>query len=39
MLEVECLVKRIAYEVSEQQKIELRTPLTHNIEVDNKLLS
>lgn len=39
MLEVECLVKRIAYEVSEDQKIELRTPLTHNIEVDNKLLN
>jgi small-conductance mechanosensitive channel len=38
MLEVECLVKRIAYEVAEEQKIELQTPLTHNI-IDNKFLS
>jgi small-conductance mechanosensitive channel len=38
MLEVECLVKRIAYEVAEEQKIELQTPLTHNI-IDNKLLT
>lgn len=37
MLEVECMVKRIAYEVAEQQGIELGTPLTHNIEVNNKL--
>jgi len=37
MLEVECMVKRIAYEVAEEQKIELQTPLTHNI-IDNKLL-
>ncbi len=36
MLEVEYLVKRIAYEVAEEQKIELQTPLTHNI-IDNKL--
>lgn len=39
MLEVECLVKRIAYEVSEEQKIELQTPLTHNIDLDNRLAS
>jgi small-conductance mechanosensitive channel len=38
MLEVECLVKRIAYEVAEEYKIELQTPLTHNI-IDNKSLS
>ncbi|MBL1142661.1 MAG: mechanosensitive ion channel [Proteobacteria bacterium] len=31
MLEVECLVKRIAYELAEEQKIELQTPLTHSI--------
>lgn len=35
MLEVECLIKRIAYEVAEEHNIELQTPLTHNI-VDNK---
>jgi hypothetical protein len=38
MLEVECLIKRVAYEVAEEQKIELQTPLTHNI-IDNKLLT
>ncbi len=38
MLEVECMVKRIAYEVAEEQRIELQTPLTHNI-IDNKLLA
>jgi small-conductance mechanosensitive channel len=37
MLEVECLVKRIAYELAEEQKIELQTPLTHSI-MDNKSL-
>lgn len=31
MLETECLVKRIAYELSEKQGIELQTPLTHSI--------
>ncbi len=36
MLEVECLVKRIAYELAEEHKIELLTPLTHNL-IDNKL--
>lgn len=38
ILEVECLVKRIAYELAEKQKIELQTPLTHNI-IDNKTLT
>jgi small-conductance mechanosensitive channel len=37
MLEVECLIKRIAYEVAEEQKIELQTPLTHSI-IENNLL-
>jgi len=36
MLEVECLVKRIAYETAEEQKIELQTPLTHNIDLGNR---
>ncbi len=35
MLEVECLIKRIAYEVAEEHKIELQTPLTHSL-IDNK---
>ncbi len=37
MLDVECLIKRVAYEVAEEHKIELQTPLTHNI-IDNNLL-
>lgn len=39
MLTVECLVKRIAYETAEEQNIELKTPLTHNIDIDNRLSS
>jgi small-conductance mechanosensitive channel len=39
MLDVECMVKRIAYELAEAQKIELQTPLTHNIDLDNRLSS
>lgn len=31
MLETECLVKRIAYELAEKQCIELQTPLTHSL--------
>ena len=31
MLETECLVKRIAYEMAEKQSIELQTPLTHSL--------
>jgi small-conductance mechanosensitive channel len=37
MLETECLVKRIAYEVAEEYEIELQTPLTHSI-MENKSL-
>jgi small-conductance mechanosensitive channel len=36
MLEVECLVKRIAYETAEEHQIELQTPLTHNIDLDKR---
>jgi len=35
MLEVECLIKRIAYEVSAEHNIELQTPLTHSL-IDSK---
>jgi small-conductance mechanosensitive channel len=38
MLETECLVKRIAYEVAEEYQIELQTPLTHSI-MENKSLT
>ena len=38
ILKAVCLVKRIAYEIAEEHKIELQTPLTHNIELDKKLL-
>ena len=31
MLEAECMVKRIAYELAEKQGIELQTPLTHSL--------
>jgi small-conductance mechanosensitive channel len=31
MLETECMVKRIAYDLAEKQSIELQTPLTHSI--------
>jgi small-conductance mechanosensitive channel len=31
MLETECLVKRIAYELAEEHSIELQTPLTHSL--------
>lgn len=36
MLETECLVKRIAYELAEKQNIELQTPLTHSL-LNNRL--
>ncbi len=36
MLEVESLVKRIAYETAEEQNIELQSPLTHNIDLDKR---
>jgi small-conductance mechanosensitive channel len=38
MLEAECMVKRIAYELAEQHKIELQTPLTHNV-MNSKVLT
>ncbi|MCZ6804280.1 MAG: hypothetical protein O7D86_10200 [Proteobacteria bacterium] len=37
MLDIEWLVKRIAYVTAEEQGIELRTPLTHTIELDSKV--
>lgn len=36
MLEVECLLKRIAYEQAQELRIELQTPLTHKVELTDK---
>ena len=38
MLDVKCLIKRIAYEVAEEHGIELQTPLIHNIKLEKELL-